>query len=80
MNILIRHFKVDFLTFLDFHDYLLRSTFHGILLVIERFYPANLLLLNLINTVRFSQTMTVLQLAAINLILISLILCQTLKL
>ena len=40
---------------------------------IERFYPAYLLLLNLINTVRFSQTMTVLQLAAINLILISLI-------
>ena len=47
---------------------------------IERFYPAYLLLLNLINTVRFSQTMTVLQLAAINLILISLILCQTVKL
>ena len=43
---------------------------------IERFYPAYLLLLNLINTVRFSQTMTVLQFAAINLILISLILCQ----
>ena len=39
---------------------------------IERFYPAYLLLLNLINTVRFSQTMTVLQFAAINLILISL--------
>ena len=75
MNILIRHYKVDFLTFLDFHDYLLRSTFHGI----ERFYPAYLLLLNLINTVRFSQTMTVLQLAAINLILISLIVCQTLS-
>ena len=32
MNILIR-IKVDFLTFLDFHDYLLRSTFHGNLLV-----------------------------------------------
>ena len=47
---------------------------------IERFYPAYLLLLNLINTVRFSQTMTVIQFAAINLILISLILCQTLKL
>ena len=38
---------------------------------IERFYPAYLLLLNLINTVRFSQTMTVIQFAAINLILIS---------
>ena len=47
---------------------------------IERFYPAYLLLLNLINTVRFSQTMSVIQFAAINLILISLILCQTLKL
>ena len=47
---------------------------------IERFYPAYLLLLNLINTVRFSQTMTVIQFAAINLILISLILCQPLKL
>ena len=46
---------------------------------IERFYPAYLLLLNLINTVRFSQTMAVLQLAAINLILISLIVCQTLS-
>ena len=45
---------------------------------IERFYPAYLLLLNLINMVRFSQTMTVIQFAAINLILISLILCQTL--
>ena len=46
---------------------------------IERFYPAYLLLLNLINTVRFSQTMTVIQFAAINLILISLILCQLLS-
>ena len=37
------------------------------------------LLLNLSNTVRFSQNMTVLQLAAISLILISLIVCQTLR-
>ena len=36
------------------------------------------LLLNLSNTVRFSLNMTVLQLAAISLILISLIVCQTL--
>ena len=79
MNIFIR-IKVDFLTFLDFHDYLLRSTFSWQSSGIERFYPAYLLLLNLINTVRFSQTMTVIQFAAINLILISPILCQTLKL
>ena len=37
------------------------------------------LLLNLSNTVRFSQNMTVLQLAAVSLILISLIVCQTLR-
>ena len=37
------------------------------------------LLLYLSNTVRFSQNMTVLQLAPISLILISLIVCQTLR-
>ena len=37
------------------------------------------LLLNLSNMVRFSQNMTVLQLAVISLILISLIVCQTLR-
>ena len=37
------------------------------------------LLLNLSNTVRFSQNITVLQLAAISLILTSLIVCQTLS-
>ena len=36
------------------------------------------LLLNLSNSIRFSQNITVLQLAAISLILISLIVCQTL--
>ena len=80
MNILIRHYKVDFLTFLDFHDYITQEYFSWQFSGIERFYPAYLVLLNLINTVRFSQTMTVLQLAAINLILISLIVCQTRKL
>ena len=37
------------------------------------------LLLNLSNTVRISQNVTVLQLAAISLILINLIVCQTLR-
>ena len=40
---------------------------------IERFYPVYLFLLNLSNTVRISQNMTILQLAAISLILISLV-------
>ena len=79
MNILIRHYKVDFFNISWFPWLFTQEYFSWQSSGIERFYPAYLLLLNLINTVRFSQTMTVLQLAAINLILISLIVCQTLS-
>ena len=78
MNILIR-IKVDFFNISWFPWLFTQEYFSWQSSGIERFYPAYLLLLNLINTVRFSQTMTVIQFAAINLILTSLIVCQTLS-
>ena len=75
---LIRHYKVDFKNLLLFHDYLLRSNFHGNLFWHRKILSSYFLLLNLSCIVRFSQNMTVLQLAVISLILLSLIVCQTL--
>ena len=64
---LIRHYKVDFKNLLFFHDYLLRSNFHGNLFWHRKILSSYFLLLNLSRIVRFSQNMTVLQLAVISL-------------
>ena len=77
LNILNHHYKVDFKKFLVFHDYVLRSKFHGNLFWHRKILSSYFLLLNLSSMVRFSQNMTVLLLAVISLILLSLIVCQT---
>ena len=79
LNILVRYYKVDFKNFLAFHDYLLRSNFHGNLFWHRKILSSYFLLLNLSSMVRFSQNKTVLQLAVISIILLSLIVCQTLR-